>query len=339
MWSGPRSMSTTLLYSFANRPDVTGVDEPLYAHHLSCNPHLTRPYKAELMAAQSPVGTNVIKEVLLGPCETPIIFCKHMAKQAIGTGLDMSWVTGARTKHIILIRDPVKLISSWAAKKASVGLEMTLEETGIAQLLALRSLLRAHGVREDDVTIVDADDVALNPVGVLAVVCARCGIRFLPDDMLTWPAGPKPYDGVWASYWYDQVHKSTGFLSAGKMSKLPYRRFPSECYGLLEDALPFYNALKRSTIVLADSILSVPVADVGGRRRSSDGGSSSSNSSSNTMLARGSREALAMTPDPKNVSPGLLVWVGPPGNGRLLPRFMAGCSVFDSAVQGGDAVW
>ena len=33
-------------------------------------------YKAELMAAQSPAGTNVIKEVL-GPCETPIIFCKH----------------------------------------------------------------------------------------------------------------------------------------------------------------------------------------------------------------------------------------------------------------------
>ena len=29
--------------------------------------------------------------------------------------------------------------------------------------------------------------------------------------MLSWPAGPRPTDGVWAKHWYDAVWKSTGF--------------------------------------------------------------------------------------------------------------------------------
>jgi protein-lysine N-methyltransferase EEF2KMT len=41
--------------------------------------------------------------------------------------------------------------------------------------------------------------------------------------------------------------------------------------------------------------------------------------------------------DPRNES--LLVWIGAPGRGRLLPRDMAGVSPWDSSVQGGDACW
>jgi hypothetical protein len=29
--------------------------------------------------------------------------------------------------------------------------------------------------------------------------------------MLSWPAGPRDSDGVWAPHWYDAVWKSTGF--------------------------------------------------------------------------------------------------------------------------------
>ena len=32
--SGPRNISTALMYSFANRPDTEVVDEPMYAHYL-----------------------------------------------------------------------------------------------------------------------------------------------------------------------------------------------------------------------------------------------------------------------------------------------------------------
>ena len=34
VWSGPRNISTALMYSFAQRADTTVYDEPLYAHYL-----------------------------------------------------------------------------------------------------------------------------------------------------------------------------------------------------------------------------------------------------------------------------------------------------------------
>ena len=34
MWSGPRNLSTALMYSFCNRADFAVVDEPFYAHYL-----------------------------------------------------------------------------------------------------------------------------------------------------------------------------------------------------------------------------------------------------------------------------------------------------------------
>jgi hypothetical protein len=33
-WSGPRNVSTALMYSFAQRSDTRAIDEPLYAHYL-----------------------------------------------------------------------------------------------------------------------------------------------------------------------------------------------------------------------------------------------------------------------------------------------------------------
>ena len=41
--------------------------------------------------------------------------------------------------------------------------------------------------------------------------------------------------------------------------------------------------------------------------------------------------------DPRNEH--ILVWIGAPGSGRLLPRSMAGVSPWDSSVQGGDGCW
>ena len=35
LWSGPRNISTALMYSFAQRPQCKVFDEPLYAHYLS----------------------------------------------------------------------------------------------------------------------------------------------------------------------------------------------------------------------------------------------------------------------------------------------------------------
>ena len=31
MWSGPRNLSTAMMYSFGNRPDFHALDDPFYA--------------------------------------------------------------------------------------------------------------------------------------------------------------------------------------------------------------------------------------------------------------------------------------------------------------------
>ena len=34
VWSGPRNISTALMYSFAQRKDFVAIDEPFYASYL-----------------------------------------------------------------------------------------------------------------------------------------------------------------------------------------------------------------------------------------------------------------------------------------------------------------
>ena len=74
-------------------------------------------------------------------------------------------------------------------------------------------------------------------------LCARIAIPF-DEAMLSWTAGPRPEDGVWAPHWYHQVHRSRGFQ--------PYRPktepFPSELKPLLAESQPYYDQLLELAI-------------------------------------------------------------------------------------------
>lgn len=48
-----------------------------------------------------------------------------------------------------------------------------------------------------------------SPEPILRALCDALGIDFTPK-MLSWSAGPKPIDGVWANHWYKSTHQSTG---------------------------------------------------------------------------------------------------------------------------------
>jgi hypothetical protein len=65
---------------------------------------------------------------------------------------------------------------------------------------------------------------------------------FVPG-MLTWAAGPRREDGVWAKYWYQAVHESTGFSAY-----VPKTDFPPEHAELLEQCRPFYEKLAAHAI-------------------------------------------------------------------------------------------
>ena len=58
------------------------------------------------------------------------------------------------------------------------------------------------------------------------------------DAMLSWEAGPRAEDGIWAPHWYHAVHKSTGFSPYVHKSE-----FPDALRPLLEECAPWYDKL------------------------------------------------------------------------------------------------
>jgi hypothetical protein len=57
--------------------------------------------------------------------------------------------------------------------------------------------------------------------------------------MLSWPAGPRDSDGVWASYWYASVHASTGFAAY----RPPADPLPARLEPLARRCLPYFSRL------------------------------------------------------------------------------------------------
>ena len=70
-WSGPRNVSTALMYSFGNREDTIAVDEPFYAHYLRVS-DVDHPGKAEIIASMEPYAERVISDVIFGEYDQPI---------------------------------------------------------------------------------------------------------------------------------------------------------------------------------------------------------------------------------------------------------------------------
>jgi hypothetical protein len=97
--------------------------------------------------------------------------------------------------------------------------------------------------------VVDAADVLRDPRRTLTLLCDALGIAF-DEAMLSWPAGPRETDGVWAPHWYAGVEASTGFApySPGSGDPLPDRLVP-----LLERCLPYYEAMAPYRLRPADN--------------------------------------------------------------------------------------
>ena len=137
---------------------------------------------------------------------------------------------------MILIRDPLSVIRSYAKEVETPS----LRDVGFADSAAVYDYLCARG---QDPPVIDSREVLLDPRGVLSQLCERVGIPF-DENMLAWEAGPRPEDGVWAKYWYANVHKSTGFQPyREKNEPLPDRLMP-----LFEECLPFYERLYEKAI-------------------------------------------------------------------------------------------
>ena len=231
MWSGPRNVSTALMYSFRERADTTVVDEPLYGHYLRVT-GADHPGDEEVMAAMDCDGDRVVREVILGPCERPVLFMKNMAHHLVQ--LDRSFLS--RITNVLLIRDPREMLPSLAQQLPNP----ILRDTGLAQQAEILDLILAKGEKP---VVFDAKYLLLDPPGVLKRACEMLGIPF-QKAMLSWPPGPKPEDGVWARHWYHGVHASTAFASYRPKTE----PFPEHLEPLLTECRPLYERLRRFAI-------------------------------------------------------------------------------------------
>lgn len=230
MWSGPRNLSTAMMYSFAARGDCAVTDEPFYAAYLNAA-GVEHPMGAEVIAAgQTDAGQ--VADYCLGPNPEgqPLWYQKHMTLHMI-PGFDRSFLRGLT--NVFLIRHPARVVASYSKKRE----RPTLADIGFVQQAELFD--QVADMTGGAPTVVDSADIRATPRETLGRLCAALGISFT-ENMLRWPAGPKAYDGVWAPHWYNAVHVSTGFDEP----EGPLPDLPPEYQALVEQALPYYERLR-----------------------------------------------------------------------------------------------
>ncbi len=229
LWSGPRNISTALMYSFAQRSDSTVFDEPLYAHYLaSTNAAEYHPGAKEVLESQENDGQKVVDEIFLGDYDTPIAFFKNMSHHLV----NLDWDFLGEMVNVILTRPPKDMLLSYAKHVKNP----TMQDVGYEKHLEIVKYLHAIDKKP---LIVDSKDILQYPQSRLRELCGTLGIPF-DEGMLKWPAGPRKEDGVWAKHWYHNVHRSTGFRSyKSKNEELPenLKELHDQCQEAYEELL------------------------------------------------------------------------------------------------------
>jgi hypothetical protein len=230
--SGPRNLSTALMYSFAQREDMIVMDEPFYGYYLKNadrnNPHPSQEEILELME----VRENKIIETINQNSLHKNVFVKGMAHHLLSESplFILDW------DNVLLIRHPKKLIASFS----KVISNPDLTDIGIKKEAELFLFLQKNGKTP---LVIDSDELLKNPKAYLITICEHLDIPF-DEKMLVWQKGGIPEDGIWAKHWYSNVHNSEGFA----VQKSSSQALAPHLEPLLKAALPFYDILKSSIL-------------------------------------------------------------------------------------------
>ena len=232
LWSGPRNISTTLMYSFAQRCDTKVFDEPLYGYYLShSDAKQYHPAANKIISTMENDGQKVI-EMMMSDTKKPISFFKMMTHQLLD--LDRSFMNN--TTNIILTRDPKEMLPSFD----KVIHNPTIKDVGYKDHIELIEYFKENNIQH---IVLDSKKVLLNPERILRKLCEIIGIEF-NVNMLHWKKGVRAEDGIWAKYWYGSIHNSTTFLKYKPKTEL----FPEHLNPLLQECLPLYKELLKSSI-------------------------------------------------------------------------------------------
>jgi hypothetical protein len=229
MWSGPRNLSTAMMYAFSARGDCVVWDEPFYAAYLDAT-GINHPMRDEIIATHEP-DPDRIAATCKGPIpqQQSLFYQKHMTLHMI-PAFDRRWMRACQ--NVFLIRHPARVVASYAKKREGA----TLHDIGFVQQAELFD--EVSGWALSPPTVIDSDDIRADPEAMLRKLCAAIDIPF-SRKMLSWPAGGNDADGVWAPHWYAAVHRSTGFEGA----EGPLPDLGGTYAALAAQALPYYEKL------------------------------------------------------------------------------------------------
>ena len=235
MWSGPRNISTAMMYSFENRADCCAIDEPFYAHFLQYT-GTNHPSAQKVIGAYE---TDYLKiaQHLSGniPEDFSIWYQKHMCHH-ISPGFEIDWIRNLT--NCFLIRNPREVLLSLS----KITSEVSLWATGLPQQIMLYEQVIKNESRPP---ILDSRDILENPGEMLEMLCRELNIPF-SESMLEWEPGPRECDGIWGEYWYESVWSSSGFS--------PYKARTGELSPLhesiLDEAMPVYRELHSKRLKL-----------------------------------------------------------------------------------------
>lgn len=232
MWSGPRNISTAMMRSFENRDDTCVTDEPFYAAYL-VESGIDHPMRAESIASQLNDWRDVVGQIT-GPVPgaRAIWYQKHMTHHML-PGFGREWI--ASMCNAFLIRDPESVLASYTEKRPDVA----LADIGFVQQ---SELFDAEAQRLGHAPpVIRGEDVLADPRGTLSALCKALDIPF-SERMLSWPAGKRETDGVWAPVWYASVQKSTGFERPEHQNRKP---LSEKLRTLADQARPHYERLEK----------------------------------------------------------------------------------------------
>lgn len=233
MWSGPRNLSTALMYAFGSRRDFHVVDEPFYGPYLR-RTRLPHPMARQIMDDRFETAREM-SAALNGPVPRgkTHAYHKHMCQHMI-SGMPRGFMKGC--VNVFLLRHPARVVASF-----SKGYENpTADDIGFAAQAELYDHVLALGLTPH---VIDSADIRENPEAQLRALCARIGLDFDPA-MLHWPLGGHPADGIWAAHWYGTIHRSTGF--AGPEGPLP--ELDEAGAALVREAMPHYEKMRAKVI-------------------------------------------------------------------------------------------
>ena len=204
LWSSPRNISTALMYSFAQRSDTKVVDEPFYAYYLKhIAPEVNHPGKESILESLSSEMDEIV-DSLEKEINQSVLFVKNMTHHLMQTPIDFSY----EWLHIILTRHPDNAYNSF--KK--VISNPTLNDLGYKQQYELAMKLISSNI---PYYLLSSEKLLQSPSSELQKLCNYLEIPFY-DAMLSWNKGPIDEDGIWAQYWYKNVHNSEGFRPVTK---------------------------------------------------------------------------------------------------------------------------